>query len=96
MAHRAVPVDDDISTLIETVLTCAGMETTVAATGEEGLRLVRDLRPDLVTLDVGLPDVDGTEVCRRLRGRLVVATDSSPRLCGACSAYVYLGEVGRP
>jgi two-component system OmpR family response regulator len=70
MAQRAVVVDDDddISALIETVLTSAGMETTVAATGEEGLRLVRELRPDLVTLDVGLPDVEGTEVCRRLRG----------------------------
>jgi two-component system OmpR family response regulator len=70
MAQRAVVVDDDedISALIETVLTGAGMETTVAATGEEGLRLVRELRPDLVTLDVGLPDIEGTEVCRRLRG----------------------------
>ncbi|GAW50201.1 MULTISPECIES: response regulator transcription factor [unclassified Nocardioides] len=70
MAQRAVVVDDDddISALIETVLTGAGMETAVAATGEEGLRLVRELRPDLVTLDVGLPDIEGTEVCRQLRG----------------------------
>src|SRR5207249_4928963 len=36
-------------------------------TGEAGLQAVRDHRPRLVVLDVGLPDVDGLEVCKRLR-----------------------------
>lgn len=38
-----------------------------AATGEQGLRLVAQQPPDLVLLDIGLPDIDGFEVCRRLR-----------------------------
>jgi DNA-binding NarL/FixJ family response regulator len=38
-----------------------------AATGHEGLALARSLRPDVVLLDVNLPDVDGLEVCRQLR-----------------------------
>jgi two-component system nitrate/nitrite response regulator NarL len=38
-----------------------------AATGQEGLALARVLQPDIVLLDVNLPDVDGIEVCRQLR-----------------------------
>ncbi|MPY81092.1 MAG: response regulator [Actinophytocola sp.] len=40
----------------------------VAHTGADALRLVRDLRPDLVLLDIYLPDVDGLSVLRRIRG----------------------------
>lgn len=66
---RAVVVEDDPDTrdLIELVLRRDGLEVAAAADGETGLRLVRELRPDLVTLDVQLPDLTGTEVCRRLR-----------------------------
>ncbi len=69
MSARAVIVEDDeeIRALVDLVLTRSGLETATAGTGEEGLRLVRELRPQLVTLDVGLPDIEGTEVCRRLR-----------------------------
>jgi DNA-binding response OmpR family regulator len=69
MSARAVIVedDDDLRDLIETVLRASDLETATAATGEEGLRLARELDPDLITLDVGLPDLEGTEVCRRLR-----------------------------
>src|SRR4051794_15208721 len=59
--------DDDLRDLIETVLQAADLETAAAATGEEGLQLARELDPDLITLDVGLPDLEGTEVCRQLR-----------------------------
>jgi diguanylate cyclase (GGDEF)-like protein len=38
-----------------------------ATRGEEGLALARKLRPDLILLDVALPDIDGFEVCRRLK-----------------------------
>jgi two-component system KDP operon response regulator KdpE len=38
-----------------------------AATGAEGLELAAAQRPDLIVLDLGLPDIDGIEVCRRLR-----------------------------
>jgi DNA-binding response OmpR family regulator len=69
MGARAVVVEDDQDTreLIEIVLRKGGIEPHAAETGEHGLALVRDVEPDLVTLDVQLPDVDGTEVCRRLR-----------------------------
>jgi PAS domain S-box-containing protein len=49
------------------VLRQAGFEVVDAATGEEALRLVRSEEPDLVLLDVNLPDVDGFEVCRRIK-----------------------------
>lgn len=67
--HRAVVVEDDpsIAELVVESLARLGIATAVATTGEEGLRLVRETRPDLVTLDLVLPDMDGTEVCRRLR-----------------------------
>ncbi|GAA4365542.1 response regulator transcription factor [Nocardioides caricicola] len=69
MAARAVVVEDEADTreLIDIVLRKAGIEVHGAETGDEGLRLIRDLKPDLVTLDVQLPDMQGTEVCRRLR-----------------------------
>jgi DNA-binding response OmpR family regulator len=69
MTARAVVVEDDQDTreLIEIVLRKAGIEPSPAENGEDGVRLVRELGPDLVTLDVQLPDMDGTEVCRRLR-----------------------------
>ena len=49
------------------VLRQAGFEVVDAATGEEALRLVQSEAPDLVLLDVNLPDVDGFEVCRRIK-----------------------------
>lgn len=69
MGAQAVVVEDDQDTreLIEIVLRKNGIEPHAAETGEHGLRLVRDVQPELVTLDVQLPDVEGTEVCRRLR-----------------------------
>jgi DNA-binding response OmpR family regulator len=44
-----------------------GFHTTVACTGSEGIRLATTLDPDVVLLDLALPDTDGRDVCRRLR-----------------------------
>jgi two-component system OmpR family response regulator len=65
----AVIVDDDpdIRALIAELLRQSGFEVTEAATGAEGLAAVREVEPDVVTLDLNLPDLDGIEVCRRLR-----------------------------
>ena len=62
-------VDDEpnIADLVELYLRREGYRVVKAGTGEDGLRAVRDHRPRLIVLDVGLPDVDGLEVCRRLR-----------------------------
>jgi DNA-binding response OmpR family regulator len=62
-------VDDEanIADLIELYLAREGYRVVKADRGEAGLRAVADHRPRLVVLDVGLPDIDGLEVCRRLR-----------------------------
>ena len=48
-------------------LRARGHEVAVATTGREALELASRLEPDIVVLDLGLPDIDGTDVCRRLR-----------------------------
>ena len=62
-------VDDEpnIADLVELYLRREGFRVVKAATGADGVRAVGDHRPRLVVLDVGLPDLDGLEVCRRLR-----------------------------
>lgn len=62
-------VDDeqDILDVLEFNLGQAGYEVVSAATGKEGLELAVTLKPDLVVLDLMLPDLSGTEVCRLLR-----------------------------
>jgi two-component system OmpR family response regulator len=67
--RSAVIVDDDadIRALIAELLRQSGFEVTEAATGAAGISAVRDIQPDVVTLDLNLPDLDGIEVCRRIR-----------------------------
>ena len=50
------------------ILRQAGFHVHDAATGEEGIELVKVYHPDLVLLDVNLPDIHGIEVCRRVKG----------------------------
>ncbi len=45
----------------------SGFRATVARSGGEAIALVRELQPDVVLLDLALPDIDGRDVCRRLR-----------------------------
>ncbi|WP_194923036.1 response regulator transcription factor [Catenulispora pinisilvae] len=65
----ALVIEDaaDICLLLCDTLRRAGFDATGAATGARGLELARELSPDLVTLDLTLPDIDGIEVCRQLR-----------------------------
>ena len=65
----AVVVEDDadVRNLVEAVLSQAGFEVHSAADGREGVDVIRRLEADVVTLDVGLPDIDGFEVLRRVR-----------------------------
>lgn len=59
--------DHDIRELVRTVLTQAGFEVTVASSGAEGVLTAKTLNPDVITLDLGLPDIDGFEVSRQIR-----------------------------
>ena len=62
-------IDDDANTrdMLMRLLSRQGIRVQSAATGEEGLRLARELRPDVITLDVLLPDVDGWTVLTTLK-----------------------------
>lgn len=62
-------IDDEpqIRRALKTILTEKGFKVTVAGRGEEGLTLAAATEPDLIILDLGLPDMDGIEVCSRLR-----------------------------
>lgn len=68
-AARLVVVEDDdsIRELLGAGLRFAGYEVQTVANGAGALQLITNTRPDLVILDVNLPDLDGFEVCRRLR-----------------------------
>jgi len=67
--RRALVVEDDedIRALIEFTLETQGFAVTAVASGLAGVDAVRETRPDLVTLDLGLPGIDGIEACRRIR-----------------------------
>jgi DNA-binding response OmpR family regulator len=58
---------DEIRELVTTVLRRAGFDVREAASGAACLEEVRRQAPDLIVLDLGLPDADGTEVCRQIR-----------------------------
>lgn len=66
---RVLVVDDEegILELVEYHLRRAGFEVVLAQTGIEGYRLATHAEPDIVILDLMLPDMDGFEVCRRIR-----------------------------
>jgi DNA-binding response OmpR family regulator len=55
-----------------------GFRTKVASTGAEALAMVHDLKPDAITLDVMLPDIDGWEILKRLKGNQ--ATNEIPAI----------------
>src|SRR5215469_12370128 len=58
--------DEDVSRLERTVLERAGYDVKVTGTGVEGLELAESYKPDVVLLDVGLPDISGLDVCTSL------------------------------
>jgi DNA-binding response OmpR family regulator len=59
--------EDSIAVPFGDALAREGFDPVVASTGADALRIVREAQPDLVLLDLGLPDADGRDVCRALR-----------------------------
>jgi two-component system, OmpR family, KDP operon response regulator KdpE len=68
-APHILVIDDEPQILraMRTILTEKQFRVTTASRGEEGLALAAASEPDLIILDLGLPDMDGVEVCTRLR-----------------------------
>jgi two-component system, OmpR family, KDP operon response regulator KdpE len=66
---RILLVDDEVSIqrAVAPLLRSRGYEVDVAGTGTDALKSASERPPDLIVLDLGLPDVEGTEVCRRIR-----------------------------
>jgi two-component system, OmpR family, alkaline phosphatase synthesis response regulator PhoP len=67
--RTVVVIEDDanIADLVNLYLREAGFRVLLADTGMRGLDLIEQQRPALAVLDIGLPDIDGFEVCRRIR-----------------------------
>lgn len=59
--------DEDVRNLVEAVLSQAGFDVHGAASGREGVEVVRSRKASVVTLDIGLNDIDGFEVLRQIR-----------------------------
>jgi two-component system OmpR family response regulator len=66
---QVLVVDDEpnIRDLVQVALKFHGCSVTTAGSGKDALRQAESTRPDLIVLDVMMPDMDGFEVCRRLR-----------------------------
>jgi two-component system, OmpR family, KDP operon response regulator KdpE len=66
---RILLVDDEtaIQRAVGPLLRSRGFDVDIVGTGAEALKMFADQTPDLVVLDLGLPDLEGTEICRRIR-----------------------------
>ena len=91
MASTVLVVEDDPTTtdFVTRYLRHDGHKVLSAADGEEGLRLARERKPDLIVLDLMLPKLDGAEVCKALRAEsdvpivmLTARVDEEDRLRG--------------
>ena len=71
---RILLIDDEvpIQRAVAPLLRSRGYEVELAATGEEALELLRGTMPDLIVLDLGLPDMEGLDICRRVRAESAV------------------------
>jgi CheY-like chemotaxis protein len=67
--HRVLVVDDNVDAAqsLGMLLKLSGQDVCIARDGQDGLEKAIEFRPELVLLDIGMPGMDGYEVCRRLR-----------------------------
>lgn len=87
VAAKILFVDDDLDTvqLMGIMFTRQGYQFTAASTGQQALSLAHSLHPDLVLLDIMMPDMDGIEVLRTLRAD--PATQKIPVILFTAKAY---------
>lgn len=105
MTFKILYIEDnpDNMRLIEKVLTARGYEVYGAANGLDGITIAEKLMPDMVLLDINLPDIDGYEVARRIRNSRipglnsvtiiaitanVLDGDAEKTLAAGCDAYM--------
>ena len=103
MRHRILYIEDnpDNRMLIRRVLQAAGYEVIEAADGRAGLRQAADARPDLILMDINLPEIDGYELTARLKqapslNRIpiiavtanVMKGDREKTLAAGCDGYI--------
>ncbi|HXI49431.1 MAG TPA: ATP-binding protein [Steroidobacteraceae bacterium] len=90
---RVLVVDDiaDVADVLKMLLDLEGFETRVAYSGVAALESARDFRPDVVICDIGLPEMDGHEIARRLRRD----PDMAPAMLIALTGWGAEGEVRR-
>jgi two-component system KDP operon response regulator KdpE len=69
VSNKILVIDDDprFIRMVEKVLSHQGYEALIASSGQEGLKLLFNHRPDLVLLDVVMPKMDGWQTCERIR-----------------------------
>jgi len=75
-AFRALVIDDDrdlLSLIRRTLEFTAGWDVRTAPSGAAGLELAREARPDVIVVDLMMPEMDGYEVCRRLKADAATA-----------------------
>ena len=81
--------NDDGRRMMEAMLMLEGHTVRTAATGAEAVKIAFEWTPDIALIDIGLPDIDGHEVARRLRARVV---DNPPKLV-AISGFGQPGDL---
>ena len=93
MSARILVVEDNPKNLklVRDVLHYSGYEVVEATTGEEGVRLAREVHPDLVLMDLQLPGIDGAEALRRIRAE--ESTHATPVV--AVTAFVMADDRSR-
>jgi CheY-like chemotaxis protein len=76
MSKKVLIVDDSLTTRIlnRVLVTNQGYQVVSAQNGREALNLAASENPDLILMDVMMPDIDGVEVCRRLRKEVKTAS----------------------
>jgi two-component system, cell cycle response regulator DivK len=103
MSTRILVIDDheDNRRILNDLLTNAGYEVLMAANGEDGVALAKTRAPNLILMDIQLPDIDGYEATRRIRGdptlrnlpviavtSYALSGDDAKALAAGCDAYI--------